>query len=479
MELLKMTAIQAANAVKEKQISVKELTGATLDQIAKTNTEINAFITINENALAQAEAIDQKIANGESLSPLAGVPYAIGDNICTKGIKTTCGSKIMGDFAPPYDAFVSQKLADAGGVMLGKLNMDEFGLDGAGQESYYGAVKNPRNTDYVAGGSASGSAAAIAAEQAFYTLGSDTGGGLRKPAAFCGVSALKPTYGSVSRYGLAACAASMDQIGPMGKTAADLAQIMNAIAGYNAMDGTSHNRPTVDYTAALEGGIKGMRIALPTQYFDACDNDVKDCVMDAIKIMENAGAQVSEVSLPLTQYAVVAHFILSSAEAGSNLSRYDGVKYGFRAEQYDDLMDMYAKTRAQGLGDMVQFQSLIGTHLSSKAQRDVYNTKAMQVRTMVIGEIKEIFGSFDIIASPTALTTAVKLGEKADDVSLCKSNLCTIAANLTGGAAISIPCGVGQNGMPVGLHLMGDAFSDGTLLRAARTFQSITNFHKA
>lgn len=474
-----MTAKEAADKLHNKEVSCCELTKAALEQIQVKNESVNAYITVcEEQAMQQAQQIDEKIAAGEPLEPLGGVPYAVKDNICTKGVRTTCASKMLHNFVPPYNAYVVEKLQNDG-IMLGKLNMDEFAMGSSNETSYFGAVHNPHDLSCVPGGSSGGSAAAVAAGMAYYTLGSDTGGSIRLPASFCGVTGLKPTYGTVSRFGLVAFASSLDQIGPIAKTAEDVAYIMNRITGHDTMDSTSLNLEYPDYTKALTGDVKGLKIALVREYLDGADEEVAEAVKAAVKQLTDMGAQCDEISMPITEYALPAYYIISSSEASSNLARYDGVKYGFRAETFDDLTDMYFKTRDEGFGSEVKRRIMLGTYALSSGYYDAYYKKAQQVRTMIKEGFDHVFETYDLIASPVYPTTAFQLGEKVDDpVKMYAGDLCTVSVNIAGLPAMSLPCGMDGKKLPIGLQLIGKPFGEETLLRAAHQFQCATEYHK-
>ncbi len=473
MNYLSLTAWEIAEKIKNKEISSVEVTKLTLQHAKSMNGTINGYITIcEEEALKKAAEVDAKIAAGEKLSPLAGVPYAMKDNICTKNILTTCASKMLYNFKPPYDAFVTKKLDEADCVLIGKTNMDEFAMGASNETSYFGPVRNPRNTDCVPGGSSGGSAAVVAADMAYFAIGSDTGGSVRQPASFCGVTGLKPTYGMVSRFGLVAFASSLDQIGPITKDAKDAALVMNIISSHDSMDSTSLDIARPDYTAKLENDIKGLKIALPKEYFAGASKDVLEKTKEAIEYLETLGATVTEISLPVADYALAAYYIISSAEASSNLARYDGVKYGFRAEKFDDITDMYRKTRGEGFGKEVKRRIMIGTYALSSGYYDAYYKKAQQVRGLLKKNYDEVFEKFDVIASPVYSTTAFKLGEKlSDPVEMYANDLCTVSANITGIPAISVPCGEGSDKMPIGLQLMGKPFEEELLLNIASVIQ--------
>lgn len=480
MDFGKMTAVEIGEKIKRKEVSSTEVTKEALDRIKRGNDKINAFITIcEESAMEQALQIDEKIAEGEALSPLAGVPYALKDNICTSGILTTCASKMLYNFEPPYNAFVTERLEQAGGVLVGKLNMDEFAMGSSNETSYFGAVSNPHNFDAVPGGSSGGSAAAVAADLVPFALGSDTGGSIRLPASFCGVTGLKPTYGLIGRFGLVAFASSLDQIGPLAKDAADCARILNVISAHDPMDSTSLSIERPDYTACLRSDVKGLKIALPKEYFQGVDTEVQEKIMEAVRLLEQKGAVVEEISLPVTDYALAAYYIISSAEASSNLARYDGVKYGFRAREYADITDLYFKTRGEGFGDEVKRRIMLGTYALSSGYYDAYYKKAQQVRALIKKAFDEIFETYDVIASPVYPTTAFQKGEKSGDpVKMYTGDICTVSANIAGIPGISIPCGFDKEDMPVGLQLMAKPFGEPILLRTAYTYQLETDFHK-
>ena len=480
MSIEKLTALEIAAKIKSKEVSAIEVAKHMVSQALKTKEETGAYITVTEDvAINQAKAVDEKIAKGEELGALAGVPFAIKDNICTKDILTTCGSKMLYNFEPPYDAFVTKRLADAGCVLIGKTNMDEFAMGSSNETSYFGEVKNPHNHDCVPGGSSGGSAAAVAANSAYFTLGSDTGGSIRLPASFCGVTGIKPTYGMVSRFGLVAFASSLDQIGPIAKDAADCAAVMNIISAYDNMDSTCLDVERPDYMKSLENNIKGLKIAVPKEYFNGADEDVKTAINASLKQLEEMGAVVEEVSLPVTDYALAAYYIISSAEASSNLARYDGVKYGYRAENFDNLSDMYFKTRCEGFGDEVKRRIMLGTYALSSGYYDAYYKKAQQVRSLIKDEFAKIFAKYDVIASPVYPTVAFKRGEKTSDpVKMYTGDICTVSANIAGIPGISVPCGFGKDNMPVGLQLMANAFKEDVLLKTAFAYQQVTDFHK-
>ena len=456
-----------------------ELTQACLDRIARAQGQLNAFITVDpERSLAQARAADARIARGEA-GPLTGIPVAHKDIFCAKGWLTTCASKMLADFVAPYDSHVVERFDRAGAVLLGKTNMDEFAMGSSSENSHYGPVRNPWHTGFVPGGSSGGSAAAVAARLAPCATGTDTGGSIRQPAALCGVSGIKPTYGLVSRYGMIAFASSLDQGGPFARTAADLALLLNAMVGFDPRDATSLERPKEDYSRALEQPLAGLRIGLPREYFGpGMDDDVRRAVEDAIAALGKLGAAAVEVTLPNTGLSVPAYYVIAPAEASSNLSRYDGVRYGYRAPEYADLLDLYCKTRAQGFGPEVKRRILVGTYVLSHGYYDAYYLQAQRVRRLIAQDFVEAFKRCDVVLGPTSPTVAFRVGEKAaDPVKMYLNDIYTTAANLAGLPAMSIPCGFGAGGLPVGLHLAGNYFAEGRLLNVAHQYQRATDWH--
>lgn len=476
-ELTKKSLSELASALENKEISSVELTREYLNSIAKNEEKIGAYITVDEkSALDSAAAVDQKRANGEKLSPLAGIPAAIKDNICTKGTKTTCASKMLADFVPPYDAHVIERLKANDFVMLGKLNMDEFAMGSSTENSAMKITHNPCDTDRVPGGSSGGSAAAVAAFEAAYTLGSDTGGSIRQPASFCGVVGMKPTYGSVSRYGLVAFASSLDQIGPVTHNVRDNAMVLNAIVGHDRRDATSIDRVYGDFTSELGKGVKGMKIGLPKEFFgEGISKDVKECVLSATKVYESLGAEIVDLSMPSIDHALAAYYVISSAEASSNLARFDGVRYGYRTSEFEDIDELYRKSRSEGFGAEVKRRIMLGTFALSSGYYDAYYKKALQVRNMIMKDFDEVLTKCDLILSPVAPTVAYKIGEKAaDPLTMYLGDAYSVPVNIAGVPAISIPCGVGEGNMPVGMQLMGKPFSEATLYRVAYAFEEVT-----
>ena len=468
-----------AQALASKEISSVELTQLCLDRIARLNPLVNAFITVDpDRSLAQARAADARIAAGQG-GGLTGIPLAQKDIFCAQGWRTTCGSKMLGNFVSPYDATVIERFNAAGAVILGKTNMDEFAMGSSNETSHFGAVKNPWDVTRVSGGSSGGSAAAVAAQMAPAATGTDTGGSIRQPAAMCNLTGLKPTYGVVSRYGMIAYASSLDQGGPMAQTAEDCALLLNVMAGFDERDSTSLERPGEDYSRDLEMPLTGLRIGLPKEFFgEGCDAGVMQRIEAAIADYRKLGAETVEVSLPNMKLAVPAYYVIAPAEASSNLSRYDGVRYGYRAPDYADLNDMYAKSRAQGFGDEVKRRILIGTYVLSHGYYDAYYLQAQRIRRLIANDFVAAFRQCDVILGPTSPTTAFRLGEKTDDpVQMYLSDIYTIAVNLAGLPGVSLPCGL-ADGLPVGLQLIGDYFSEARLLNVAHRYQQATEWHR-
>ena len=473
-EILNMPVTLLTEKIADKQLSSKEITEAYLENINKTDSEIGAYLTVTaELAIKTAEETDKKIAAGEKLSTLAGIPGGIKDNMCTKGVKTTCASKMLENFVPCYSSTAVEKLNEQGFVMLGKLNMDEFAMGSTNENSYFKPVKNPVNTERVPGGSSGGSAAAVAAKEAAFTLGSDTGGSIRQPAAFCGVVGMKPTYGTVSRYGLVAFASSLDQIGPLTKNVKDNALILNAIAGHDPKDATCIGGGRPDYTAEIGKDVKGMTVGLPTEFFgDGVSADVKDAVLAAAKRYEKLGANIEEVKLPSLKHALSAYYVISSAEASSNLARFDGIRYGYRSENAETLDDIYKNSRSEGFGPEVQRRIMLGTFALSSGYYDAYYKKALQVRTLVVRDYNKVFEKCDFIISPVAPTTAYKLGEKTDNpLEMYMGDIYSVPINIAGVPSLSLPCGKDGDNMPIGMQLIGKPLGEATLYRAGYAFE--------
>lgn len=480
MKLYELTPLEAGEKIQKKEIGVRELAEYALDRIDAVDGEVSAFLrTERETALTRADEVQKQIDEGTLTSPLAGVPYGLKDNICSKGLETTCASKILGGFRPPYDATVVKKMNAAGMIMVGKTNMDEFAMGSTTETSYYKTTKNPWDLQHVPGGSSGGSAAAVAAKEVPFAIGSDTGGSIRQPAAYCGVTGLKPTYGAVSRFGLIAYGSSLDQIGPIAPTARDCAAVFDAISGYDEMDSTSMPLE-IQALANIEGGVKGMTIGIPKSYFgDGLSAEVRSRIEDAIKVLESEGANVEEFEFSMLDYAVPAYYIIASAEASSNLSRFDGVKYGFRSENAEGLRDVYLKTRTEGFGSEVKKRIMLGAFALSSGYYDAYYNKALQVKALIKQAFDSAFEKYDMILGPVAPTTAPKIGESLKDpLAMYLSDIYTVSVNLAGLPGLSLPCGFDGEGMPVGMQLLGKAFADAKLLRAGALYQDVTDFHK-
>lgn len=476
MNIMDMSAVKLAEKIRNKEVSVIEVTKESLKKIKEDASSINSFITIDEeNALKRAKYVQEQIDSGNINSPVAGVVVGVKNNICTKGLRTTCGSKILENFVPTYNAQVIDNLEKAGAIIIGKTNMDEFAMGSTSETSAYGVTHNPINVDYVPGGSSGGSCAAVAAKECTFSIGSDTGGSIRQPSSYCGVVGLKPTYGTISRYGLVAYASSMDQIGPITKNVTDCANILEILASYDNKDSTSIKRDKYNFTSALINDVKGMKIAIPTSYFDkGLDNEVKNAVFDVAKELEKAGAIVSEVEFKLLDYAISAYYIIASAEASSNLARYDGVKYGYRTSEYDGLHDMYKRTRSEGFGEEVKRRIMLGSFVLSSGYYDEYYLKALKTKALIKQEYDRIFEDYDIILGPTAPSTAPLIGESLKEpLKMYLSDIYTIGANLAGLPAMSIPCGKDSKGLPIGVQLIGNCFEENKIIRAAYTYENI------
>ncbi len=471
-----MDAAALSAQMAEKKLSAEELTNAVFARIEQTDSRVRAYLDLEkERAVATAREVDEKRARGVALHPLAGIPIGIKDNISTKGIKTTCASRMLGNYIPPFDATVMQKIYAADLVVTGKLNMDEFAMGSSTETSYFQKTSNPYDLERIPGGSSGGSAAAVAAGETILALGSDTGGSIRQPASYCGVVGLKPTYGAVSRYGLVAFASSLDQIGPFGRTVKDVALLQSVICGYDKMDATSVYRTYPDFSTALNTDVKGLRIGIPKEYFGVgIDDEVKSAVMGAVRLLEQHGANVKEISLPSTDYALSAYYIISSAEASSNLARFDGVKYGFRAEEFDGLVDLYEKTRSQGFGDEVKRRIMLGTFVLSSGFYDAYYKKAKLAQRAIAAEFDRAFGEVDILCAPTVPSTAFKIGENTDDpLKMYATDICTVTVNIAGLPAISVPCAMGKGNLPIGLQMIGAKFTEDKLLSAAYAYEQL------
>lgn len=481
MTLHQLSASEVVNLVKEKKVSVSEIIQDLYDRIAKVDPLVKAFLILNqEEALKQAKEIDTKVKKGEELPPLAGLAIAVKDIIATKGIETTCGSRMLKGFYPPYNATVIDKLKEAGAIIIGKTNLDEFAMGSSTENSAFGPTYNPWDLERVPGGSSGGSAAAVAADEAFIALGTDTGGSIRQPASFCGVVGLKPTYGRVSRYGLIAYASSLDQIGPITKNVSDSALLMRIISGPDNRDSTSVDLPVPDYLKSCQEEIKNIKIGVPREYFvEGMNFEVKDVVYQALKLLEELGAKIEEVSLPHTEYSLPTFYLIATAEASSNLARYDGIQYGYRTENYKDLSSMYQRTRSEGFGPEVKRRIMLGTYALSSGYYDAYYLKAQKVRTLIKEDFTRVFSKYDILVTPTSPTPAFKLKEKmADPLTMYLSDIYTIPVNLAGLPALSLNCGYSKGGLPIGLQLIGKPFEEETILRVAFNYEQNNKVEK-
>ncbi len=474
MSLMGLTAVELGRKIKAGEVTVEEAVTAALDAIEKKDKVVNSFVTVDrEGAIRRAREVQKMIDDGTLTGPLAGVPVAIKDNMCTKGMLTTCSSKILYNFKPTYTAEAVKNLEDAGAVILGKTNMDEFAMGSTTETSAYGETKNPWNTAHVPGGSSGGSCAAVAAEECSYALGSDTGGSIRQPSSFCGVTGIKPTYGTVSRYGLIAYGSSLDQIGPIAKDVTDCATILEVIASHDRKDSTSVQREDLNFTEALVDDVKGLKIGIPKDYFgEGLDPEVKEAVLAAAKTLEEKGAIVEEFELGLVEYAIPAYYVIACAEASSNLARFDGVKYGYRTKEYEDLHNMYKKSRSEGFGAEVKRRIMLGSFVLSSGYYDAYYLKALRTKALIKKEFDKAFEKYDVILGPAAPTTAPELGKSlSDPIKMYLGDIYTISVNLAGLPGISLPCGKDGRGLPIGLQLIGDCFQEKKIIRAAYAFE--------
>ncbi len=480
MELHKLKAHELKELINNKQVKVEEVTNAFFNRIDNTDNKIGAYLyEAKEEAILNAKKLDAKLEGKEKLEGLGGVPVAIKDNISVKGMQNTCGSKILEGYISPYDATVTQRIKDSNGIIIGKLNMDEFAMGSSNENSAFKKVFNPWNKDCVPGGSSGASAAAVAAFESPLTLGTETGGSVRQPSSFCGVVGLKPTYGRISRYGVTAFGSTLDQVGTIGRDVEDCAMLTQAIAGIDKMDFTTVNKPVQDYSKSLVKNIKGKKIGIPQEYFgEGLDNDVRKCIDEAIRVLEDNGAIVKKISLPLTEYSLAAYYIISSAEASSNLARFDGIRFGHRSKDAQDAVDIYTKSRSEGFGKEVKRRIMLGTYALSAGYYDAYYKKALKVRNLIKQDFVKTFEDFDVLVSPTSPTTAFKFGEKTDDVlSMYLSDVYTVPVNIAGLPAISVPCGF-VNGLPVGLQFIGNYFREDTLFNMAYSYEASTDWHK-
>ena len=472
--LLDLTALELGRKIQAQEVTAMEALDAVFGQIDKKEKEIHAYVTIDrENAYKQAQKVQAEIENGTLTSPLAGVPVAIKDNLCTKGLLTTCSSKILGNFIPPYTAEAVQKLEQAGAVIIGKTNMDEFAMGSTTETSAFGITRNPWNTEHVPGGSSGGSCAAVAAKECFYALGSDTGGSIRQPSSFCGVTGMKPTYGTVSRYGLIAYGSSLDQIGPIAKDTADCAAILEVIAGHDKKDSTSVAREAYDFTSALKKDVKGMKIGIPEEYIgEGLDSEVRTAILKAADVLKEQGAGVEYFHLDLVDYAIPAYYVIACAEASSNLARFDGVKYGYRASAFDGLHQMYKKSRSEGFGAEVKRRIMLGSFVLSSGYYDAYYLKALRTKALIKQAFDQAFATYDLILGPAAPTTAMKIGESlSDPIQMYLGDINTIAVNLAGLCGMSVPCGMDRKGLPIGVQFIGDCFQEKKMIQAAYTYE--------
>ena len=479
MNLMSLTAVELGKKIKSGEVRVVDAVNAAFDQIEAVEKDINSYVTVykKEEVLEKAEHIQKLIDEGQLTGPLAGVPVAIKDNMCTRDKLTTCSSKILGNFYPTYSAEAVINLEKAGAVIIGKTNMDEFAMGSTTETSFYGPTKNPWNKEHVPGGSSGGSCAAVAAEECSYALGSDTGGSIRQPSSFCGVTGIKPTYGTVSRYGLIAYGSSLDQIGPVAKDVTDCATILETIASYDSKDSTSVKRNDYNFTEALVEDVKGLKIGIPKDYFgEGLEPEVKEAILKAVDVLKDKGAIVEEFDLSLVEYAIPAYYVIASAEASSNLSRFDGVKYGYRTEEYNGLHNMYKKTRSEGFGEEVKRRIMLGSFVLSSGYYDAYYLKALRTKALIKKAFDEAFAKYDVIIGPAAPTTAPKLGDSlSDPIKMYLGDIYTISVNLAGLPGISVPCGQDSNGLPIGMQIIGDCFKEKNIIRAAYTFEQAKN----
>lgn len=476
---MSLTAVELGKKIKSGEVRVVDAVNAAFDQIEAVEKDINSYVTVykKEEVLEKAEHIQKLIDEGQLTGPLAGVPVAIKDNMCTRDKLTTCSSKILGNFYPTYSAEAVINLEKAGAVIIGKTNMDEFAMGSTTETSFYGPTKNPWNKEHVPGGSSGGSCAAVAAEECSYALGSDTGGSIRQPSSFCGVTGIKPTYGTVSRYGLIAYGSSLDQIGPVAKDVTDCATILETIASYDSKDSTSVKRDDYNFTEALVEDVKGLKIGIPKDYFgEGLEPEVKEAILKTVDVLKDKGAIVEEFDLSLVEYAIPAYYVIASAEASSNLSRFDGVKYGYRTEEYNGLHNMYKKTRSEGFGEEVKRRIMLGSFVLSSGYYDAYYLKALRTKALIKKAFDEAFAKYDVIIGPAAPTTAPKLGDSlSDPIKMYLGDIYTISVNLAGLPGISVPCGQDSNGLPIGMQIIGDCFKEKNIIRAAYTFEQAKN----
>ena len=477
MDITELTVHELQEKLENKELTITDITKAYVNRIDKKEKDVQAFVTtLKDEALEEAKELESKETEGD----FVGIPIGIKDNICTKGIKTTCSSRMLENFVSPYDATVIEKIKKENMINLGKLNMDEFAMGGSTEYSYFKKTRNPWNLNKVPGGSSGGSAAAVASRMVPWALGSDTGGSIRQPSSFCGVVGLKPTYGLISRYGLVAFASSLDQIGPITKDVYDSAMLLNIIAGYDKRDTTSSNVEKKDYTKALKNDVKGLKIGVPKEFFgEGINEEVKESLENAIKVYKELGAEVEEFSLDIAKYSLATYYIIACAEASSNLGRFDGIRYGYRAKEFKDLKDLYRKSRSEGFGPEVKRRIILGTYVLSSGYYDAYYKKAQQVRTLVMNEFNKAFQKYDVLLTPTSPTVAFDIGSKSNNpLEMYLADICTVSVNIAGLPGISIPCGVDKENMPIGMQLIGDKFQEEKILNAAYTFEQKIKFRE-
>lgn len=481
MELYEYTVHELMDKLQKKEITITEITKSYANRINEKEKDVEAFVTVlTDEAIAKSQEVEKKVENGELNSKFAGIPIGIKDNMCTKGVKTTCSSKMLENFVAPYDATVIEKLNEEGLINLGKLNMDEFAMGASTEYSAFKKTKNPWNLNTVPGGSSGGSAAAVAANLVPWALGSDTGGSIRQPSSFCGVVGLKPTYGLVSRYGLVAFASSLDQIGPITKDVKDSAMLLNLIAGHDERDTTSVEKTKVDYTKCLKNDVKGLKIGVPKEFFgEGINAEVKEKLQEAIEKYKELGAEVEECSLNIAEYALATYYIIACAEASSNLGRFDGIRYGYRTKNFENLKDIYINSRSEGFGEEVKRRIILGTYVLSSGYYDAYYKKALEVRTLVKQEFDKAFKKYDVLLTPTSPTVAFEIGTRSSNpLEMYLADICTVSLNIAGLPGISVPCGVDSKGMPIGMQLIGDKFKEETILNAAYTYEQATKFRE-
>ena len=481
MEITELTVHELQEKIKNKELTISQITKAYVDRINEKEKDVNSFITtLTDEAIEKSKEIEEKVNNGDLNSELAGIPIGIKDNMCTKGVKTTCASKMLENFVAPYDATVVEKLNKEGMINLGKLNMDEFAMGASTEYSALAKTRNPWNLNTVPGGSSGGSAAAVAANLVPWALGSDTGGSIRQPASFCGVVGLKPTYGLVSRYGLVAFASSLDQIGPITKDVTDSAILLNLLVGHDEKDTTSLDMPKIDYTKALKNDVKGLKIGIPKEFFaEGINKEVKEKLDEAIEKYKELGAEIEEFSLDIAEYALATYYIIACAEASSNLGRFDGIRYGYRTKNYENLKDIYINSRSEGFGAEVKRRIILGTYVLSSGYYDAYYKKAQQVRTLVKEKFNKAFEKYDVILTPTSPTVAFEVGTRSNNpLEMYLADICTVSVNIAGLPGISVPCGVDSKGMPIGMQLIGNRFEEGKILNAAYTYEQATKFRE-